>query len=66
MSPRTRTSLFLDEHLKAGLRALKARDGMPEAEAVRRAVADFLKGKGIELANAAKTAPRRASTRRKA
>ncbi len=66
MSPRKRTGLFMDEHLKAGLRALKERDGIPEAEAVRRAVAEFLKGKGIELEDGTKPAPRRASTRRKA
>jgi predicted DNA-binding protein len=47
MSPRKRTSVFLDPELMMGLKALKARDGMPEAEAIRRAIAEFLATRGI-------------------
>ena len=47
MTPRKRYSFFIDEELEAGLKALKRRDGMPEAEALRRALAEFLKRKGI-------------------
>jgi hypothetical protein len=63
VSPRTRTSLFLDEGLKAGLHALKEREGIPEAEAVRRAVAEYLRKRGIAIDE---SASRRAVTRRKA
>jgi Ribbon-helix-helix protein, copG family len=38
--------LFPDD-LKAGLEALKARDGIAESEAIRRAVAEYLVRKGI-------------------
>lgn len=44
-----RQSFFLDAALMDGLKRLKERDGMPQAEAVRRAVAEFLKAKGISL-----------------
>jgi len=63
---RKRTSLWLDAGLSEGLKTLKARDGIPEAEAVRRAVALYLRERGIEPTTEARTAPRRASTRRKA
>jgi hypothetical protein len=67
VNARKRTSLFLDGHLSEGLKALKARDGIPEAEAVRRAVAEYLKAKGIQTEpSATKAAPRRVSPRRKA
>ena len=39
----TRYSFFLPDELKRGLEALKARDGINESEAIRRAVAEFLK-----------------------
>jgi len=48
MSPRTRYTFFIDPDLLAGLKALKARDGISESEAVRRAIAAFLAVKGIE------------------
>jgi hypothetical protein len=62
MSPRKRYAFWIDPDLETGLKALKARDGMPEAEGVRRAIAEFLKRKGI--ATAAKADRRRARTRR--
>lgn len=62
--PRRRTSLYIDEELSAGLKQLKARDGMPEAEAVRRAVAEYLEKRGIALA-AHKTDRKRAPTRKR-
>lgn len=45
--PRRRVSFFLDEHLAEGLKQLKARHGTPEAEAIRRAIAEYLEGVGI-------------------
>ena len=47
MTPRKRYSFFLDDEMGAGLKALKQRDGISEAETVRRAVGEFLKRKGI-------------------
>ncbi len=52
MTPRKRYSFFIDEELEAGLKTLKRRDGMPEAEAIRRSVAEFLKRKGITIQKA--------------
>ena len=42
-------SLFLPSELKAGLESLKARDGLSESEAVRRALAEFLKKRRIAV-----------------
>ena len=47
MSPRMRYSFFLDDELAEGLKALKARDGISEAEAVRRALAAYLTQRGV-------------------
>ena len=52
---RKRVSLFLDLDLLDGLSALKARDGIAAAEAIRRAIAAFLTEKGIALPDATKT-----------
>ncbi len=41
------TGIRLDEDLLEGLDALKARDGSPVAESVRRAIRAYLKAKGI-------------------
>ena len=65
MTPRKLYRFFIDEELDAGLKALKKRDGMPEAEAIRRALAEFLTKKRIPLGKS-QAAPRRASTRRRA
>lgn len=68
MSPiKTRITFHITAEQKAGLEELKARDGIPEGEAVRRALDAFLDGKGIDVAKASQeTARRRAGTRRKA
>jgi hypothetical protein len=47
MSSRRRVNFYLDEHLLAGLKALKARVGIPESETVRRALAEYLRREGI-------------------
>lgn len=57
---KTRVSLFLDQPLMKGLRELKERDGMAAAEAIRRAVAAFLREKGIAVEP---TKPRKGRTR---
>lgn len=61
VSPRKRTSVFLDPELLAGLKALKARDGIPEAEAIRRAIAEHLARRGVTV----KTDRKRAATRKR-
>ena len=43
-----RVSFFLPEDLEAGLKALKVRDGASEAESIRRAIAAYLKAKGVK------------------
>jgi hypothetical protein len=63
MSPRKRYAFWIDPDLETGLKALKARDGMPEAEAVRRAIGEFLTKKGI--ATAGKADRKRATTRKR-
>jgi hypothetical protein len=64
MLARKRTSLFFDVELVEGLKALKSRDGIPEAEAIRRAVAAYLAEKGIQTARQ-KTERKRAATRKR-
>jgi predicted DNA-binding protein len=52
MSPKRFTAFRLDEELLRGLEELKERDGMPQAEAVRRAIRVFLESKGIQIEKA--------------
>ena len=40
--------MFIPEELLAGLKALKAEHGTPEAESIRRAIAAYLAEKGIK------------------
>jgi hypothetical protein len=42
-----RLSFFISESLDAGLKALKREHGTPEAETIRRALAAYLKEKGV-------------------
>jgi hypothetical protein len=58
MTPRRRTSFFVDDELSAGLKALKARDGTPEAEAIRRAIAEYLDRRGVRVVEKARPAVR--------
>ena len=62
MSPKKRTSLFLDPELLEGLKALKAEHGTPEAESVRRAIADYLRRQGVGVEKAER---KRAVTRKR-
>jgi len=59
-----RYSFFISDDLNAGLKLLKERDGVPEAESIRRALGDYLTKKGI--ASAKKAARPRALTRERA
>jgi hypothetical protein len=58
-----RVSLFLSEPLLAGLKAMKAEHGTPEAESIRRALAMYLGEKGVLKPEARTT---RASKRKRA
>ena len=44
-----RVSLFLPEHLLKGLDHLRTEFGTPQAESIRRAVAEYLRAKGVKL-----------------
>ena len=49
MTPVTKTFTFaLPEHLKAGIQTVKVRDGLSEAEQIRRAIAMWLEKKGVK------------------
>ena len=52
-------SFYLSPELKDGLGALKARDGMPASEAIRRAIVDFLKQRKIPITSPAKGGKRK-------
>jgi hypothetical protein len=47
MAPRKLHNFYLDSDLSEGLKAVKDRDGISEAEQVRRAVREWLERKGV-------------------
>jgi predicted DNA-binding protein len=48
MSPRTKTFTFgLPDELKTGLRVVRERDGLTEAEQIRRAIIAWLRDRGV-------------------
>lgn len=49
MTVKHRYTFLIDPALDAGLKALKARDGIAEGEAIRRALAAFLSAKGVAV-----------------
>ena len=61
MTPTKKPYMFLiDSDLAAGLKAIKARDGIPEGEAVRRALRPWLTKHGVM-----KAGRKRADTRKR-
>ena len=58
-----RVSFFLDSDLDAGLKALKGKIGIPQAEAIRRAIREYLKRQGVAIDS--KTERKRAATRKR-
>jgi metal-responsive CopG/Arc/MetJ family transcriptional regulator len=54
-----RVAVFIPEQLLAGLKALKAEHGTPEAESIRRAIAAYLAAKGIETAQKGDRRPKK-------
>jgi hypothetical protein len=63
VTSRRRANFYLDDELLKGLKALKARVGIPESESVRRAVAEYLKRHGVVGAERAER--KRAATRKR-
>ena len=55
-----RYNFFLPDHLDRALDELKARDGISESEAIRRALTEFLKRKKIRIADPQKGGARQA------
>jgi len=49
MSPRRRVSFFLDDDLETGLKTLKEKVGIPQAEAIRRAIREYLERQGVAI-----------------
>jgi hypothetical protein len=47
VTPRKLHNFYLDPELSDGLKAVKDRDGISEAEQVRRAVREWLQRKGV-------------------
>lgn len=60
MTPRKLYNFYIDPELAAGLKVVKARDGVPEGETIRRALAEYLGKKG-----AMKTGRKRTRTRKR-
>ena len=60
MAPRKLYNFYIDPDLAAGLKVVKARDGVPEGESIRRAVREYLEKKG-----AMKAERKRAATRKR-
>lgn len=63
MTPRRRANFYLDDELLDGLKALKARVGIPESESVRRAVAEYLERQNVVTDQ--KSERKRAATRKR-
>jgi hypothetical protein len=63
LSVRKRYTFFIDDEIATGLKALKERDGIPESEAVRRAIAEFLTARRITVG--LKSERKRAATRKR-
>lgn len=47
MTPRKMYTFYIDPDLAEGLKALKERTGAPEAESIRRALAEYLRKHGV-------------------
>jgi Ribbon-helix-helix protein, copG family len=52
MTPLLPTNFRLESELLDGLREVRERDGIPISEQVRRAIRDWLKGKGVKVKSA--------------
>ena len=61
MTARKLTNFRIDADLVMGLKALKARDGVPVSESVRRALRAWLTAKGVMKADRTRTVTRKRS-----
>jgi hypothetical protein len=61
VTPRKLYNFYIDPELAQGLKALKERDGAPEAESVRRAVREYLERQGVIRAERKRAATRKRS-----
>jgi hypothetical protein len=59
MAPRKLYNFYIDPNLAAGLKIVKARDGVPEGESIRRALAEYLENKGAMKAERKRTVTRK-------
>jgi hypothetical protein len=67
MSRKKKYTFYITEELDTALKLLKERDGIAEAEALRRALAEYLQRKGVfEPRKRSQAASRRGQTHRKA
>ena len=62
MTPRQRYGFWIDEEQRAGLQAVKARDGVLESEQIRRAIDDWLVKKGVKKTERKRPASRKRSS----
>jgi hypothetical protein len=60
VTPRRLYNFRIDPELEAGLKTVKARDGVSESEQIRRALMEWLKKKGV-----IKSERKRAATRKR-
>ena len=61
MAPRKLYNFYIDPDLAAGLKRVKARDGVPESESIRRALAEYLESKGVMKVDRKRAATRKRS-----
>ena len=59
MVVRYKVSVYLDEVLGTGLKAIKERDGVSEAEQIRRGIKMYLESKGLTVKPARKGGKRK-------
>lgn len=61
MTPKIRYNFWIDAPDREALRLVKARDGIPESEQIRRAIAEWLERKGVKKAERRPAGTRRRS-----
>lgn len=61
VTPRRRYNFFIDDEIREQLRGVKEREGIPESEQIRRAIAMWLESKGVAKAERKRPASRQRS-----
>jgi hypothetical protein len=62
MTPRQRYNFFMESEHHEALKAIKERDGIPESEQIRRAIADWITKNGVKKNAASPSHRRKAGT----